>query len=127
MPPKPEAIHLVRLAERDRDAFRVLIAASSVARESAFFHAQQAVEKYLNAVLVTYAVVFRRTHDLLQLANLAGTVPIELPVARDALEKLNPYAVLLRYEDVPIVPPSPEEAHDIVESVRVWAMRQVGM
>ena len=61
------------------------------------FHCQQAVEKYLKAILAVQNQPIPRTHDLEQLNNL---VRAWIPVASDYLEDLRwltTYAVISRY------------------------------
>ncbi len=53
-PPRTEeAAHLLRLASLDEKAFHALLNASKTLTAHALFHAQQAVEKTLKAVLVS--------------------------------------------------------------------------
>ncbi len=60
------------------------------------FHAQQAAEKYLKALLVARASDFPRTHDLVVLARHLGAVaPAELDPAE--LLSLNRYSTEARY------------------------------
>jgi HEPN domain-containing protein len=42
------------------------------------FHAQQAAEKYLKALLVSFQVEFRKTHDIVQLLELVEAVDAQL-------------------------------------------------
>ncbi|OGQ51947.1 MAG: hypothetical protein A3J24_01885 [Deltaproteobacteria bacterium RIFCSPLOWO2_02_FULL_53_8] len=63
------------------------------------FHCQQAVEKYLKAYLVWLDVEFERKHNLgylLDLINEKDPVPDEL---YETLERLEDYAVAVRYPD----------------------------
>lgn len=68
-PQREEAERLLRLARRDQAAFSVLLHASTVAVSVAFFHAQQAAEKALKAVMCLRGIEYRRTHDLEELAG----------------------------------------------------------
>jgi len=67
------------------------------------FHAQQAVEKYLKAFLVSNEIDFRKTHDLDYL--LAECKKIN-PIAFEGieLENLTEYRVGVRYPDDFIIP-----------------------
>jgi HEPN domain-containing protein len=94
-----EVAMLLRLADQDRMAFRTLCANPEIEMRVVGFHAQQAVEKFLKAVLVTRGMVFAPTHDLARLAQALETNGTVLPVAIDALKRLNPYAVAFRYDD----------------------------
>ncbi|OGV70210.1 MAG: hypothetical protein A3K19_16530 [Lentisphaerae bacterium RIFOXYB12_FULL_65_16] len=78
-------------------ALREYRARKHVNHDSACFHAQQCIEKYLKATLVRHRIPFPKTHDLLPL--LAACVPFH-PVWRlwrDDVETLSQYAVLFRY------------------------------
>ena len=59
-------------AERDEQAFRKLAEDPTLHDSLAGFHAQQAVEKALKAVLAHAGVAFRRTHDIAELLDLLG-------------------------------------------------------
>jgi HEPN domain-containing protein len=60
------------------------------------FHAQQAVEKYLKAILQQRGISFPRTHDLVILLQLLEGRQRESPF-RDDAELLTTYAVEFRY------------------------------
>lgn len=68
-PQREEAARLLRLARQDQAAFSALLGAPGVAVAVAFFHAQQAAEKALKAVMCLRALEYRRTHDLEELAG----------------------------------------------------------
>ena len=63
----------------------------------ACFHAQQAVEKSLKAVLSANGIEFRSTHDLVTLLDLLQDNDVPAPPAAEQLDELNPYAVEARY------------------------------
>jgi HEPN domain-containing protein len=100
--PRPEVIDVVRgwvaKAEHDlRNGQYVLGMTDDVCPfDTICFHAQQAVEKYLKALLCWQGTEFYRTHDLTELHFL-------LPKQQrdrfdiDAIAELNPYAVEGRY------------------------------
>ena len=85
------------------------------------FHAQQAVEKAIGAVLVLNGVPFGRTHDLVELGYRAEETVSDLPFAIDRLIRLNPYAVAFRYGEPAVDLLEPEEAGEVVASVMDWA------
>ena len=65
--------------------------------DSACFHAQQCVEKYLKAVLIYQAVVFPKVHDLEILLDLClASFPL-WEAMRNDLQLLTQYAVQFRY------------------------------
>lgn len=95
-----EARRLLRMAERDQRAFLALIGAVTPDDfPAAAFHAQQAIEKSLKAVLCLREIPFRRTHDLLELAGRLAETGLVLPIDDDALLRMTPYAVEFRYDD----------------------------
>jgi HEPN domain-containing protein len=61
------------------------------------FHAQQAVEKGLKAVLVQRGVAFPYTHDLARLITLAKSARLPWPEALEAAAALTVYAAGSRY------------------------------
>ncbi|MFP4496154.1 MAG: HEPN domain-containing protein [Halochromatium sp.] len=88
---------LLLAAERDQQAFDTLAQDPNLHDSLAGFHAQQAVEKALKAVLAHAAVRFRRTHDIAELLDLLEDAGIGPPPHAAHLDELNPYAVEMRY------------------------------
>jgi len=120
-PATPEAEVLLRAAERDYKTFSILRDNPEAPLASTCFHAQQYVEKVMKTVLVTYGAVFRPTHDLEQLAGMLESQNIPMPLPRETILKLNPFAVTVRYDDMEIVTVTLEEVDAMVETVRRWA------
>ncbi|MBU6994069.1 HEPN domain-containing protein [Ferrovum myxofaciens] len=88
------------------------------------FHAEQAVEKALKAVLSNANVVYPRTHNLVMLVELLRQAQQTLPPNADELGQLVPYGVVLRYEELPDDDPplcEPIWFIDIVEQTLAWA------
>ena len=98
-PATAEAKTLLRVAARDCKTFELLRDIPEAPLPSVCFHAQQAVEKWLKAVLVSHGVVFQRTHDLEELAGMLAAQGMPLPLPMEELRKLNPFAVTFRYDD----------------------------
>lgn len=111
-PALEEALRMLRLADSDLAAFKVLHASPDVAPAMAGFHAHQPIEKCLKAVLFAQGISLRRTHDLIELADLLGDSNSGLPLNLDQFALLNPYAVTLRYDDLEVQTLSAEEAGD---------------
>jgi HEPN domain-containing protein len=63
------------------------------------FHAQQAVEMFLKAVLSLRGIGYERTHDIERLASLISEGGVEPPPDLDDLAQLTPWAVERRYGD----------------------------
>lgn len=102
-PPQPARDEARRWVARARDdlAVAVIITNSGAGVSwAACFHAQQAAEKAIKALLVLYGIDFPKTHALTALAML---LPLEAQGAlnSDALAELTPWAVAGRYpEDI---------------------------
>jgi HEPN domain-containing protein len=88
---------------------------------SAKFHAQQAVEKCLKAAIVITDTPAPFTHDLKDLTKLAVSSGLQPPFNPEDLDKLTPYAVMMRYDDEEITILSYSEATRIVNGVYKWA------
>jgi HEPN domain-containing protein len=74
------------------------------------FHAQQAVEKALKAVLSGTGLEYPRTHNLVMLSELLRMAAIDLPPDVDDFGRLVPYGVVLRYGDATTDDPPPMES-----------------
>lgn len=114
----------LRKADLDYDAMRYLLSEGRL-REVAVFHAQQAVEKFLKALLTERQIEFPKVHDLRKLLALVRTVDPELADSLVEIEWLDPFAVEVRYPaDAPEVLPGDElKARDLAERVRTAIRR----
>lgn len=93
------------------------------------FHAQQAVEKLLKAVLTHCGVEYPRTHNLVMLVELLRATPHSQPADADEFHRLVPFAVLLRYEDAAGDEPPPADPRwldAVVSRTMSWADRIIG-
>ena len=111
----------LELADRDIVAFNKMKDDPDFHVTTTCFHAQQGIEKCLKAVLVLHGIAFRKTHDLDELVDLIIARHIPHPFEATTLSVMNPYAVLLRYEDIEFAGVTPVEADRIVVLVRRWA------
>jgi HEPN domain-containing protein len=89
------------------------------------FHAQQAVEKLIKAVLAARGVAFMKSHALSYLIGLVEENEIEAPEELSEADVLSPWAVEFRYEGDE--PPALDRsaALALVEQVRTWAENEV--
>lgn len=62
-PAHEEALKLLHLAQGDRDASVFLLPAEHLRDAAVLFHARQAIEKSLKAVMTAQNVSFGRTHN----------------------------------------------------------------
>ena len=102
-------------------AFLTLCANPAIELRVIGFHAQQAVEKFLKAVLVSRAKIFPPTHDLARLAQTLDATGAALPVTLDALKRLNPYAVAFRCDDRDIHTLTRGEIFAVVNAIASFA------
>ena len=82
------------------------------------FHAQQAVEKAIKAVLSAGSIEYPYTHDLERLLELVAASGRSLPPDRRELPTLTPFGATLRYEET-----APPPAATPVD--RAWAVAAV--
>lgn len=123
--PLEEARTLLKLADRDWEILLVLKNADTVHLSGVAFHAQQLVEKALKAVLASRDQAFDRTHDLIRLARGVEESGLALPVSLDDLGRLNPYAVIFRYDDTDIEIITREQAVELALAIKKWAAQAV--
>jgi hypothetical protein len=81
------------------------------------FHAQQAVEKLIKALLSQLAISFELTHNLERLQIALASSGESLPVTPLALDELNDFAVVYRY-DLLFQLATPDKS-DLIETVRL--------
>lgn len=84
-------------AESDLATARTLVAGPGP-YDTACFHCQQAVEKFMKGFLVARQTIFPFTHDLDELARLCESVEPSLKLQTPAVIALTDYAVGLRYD-----------------------------
>jgi HEPN domain-containing protein len=101
--PSPEHVEyaetLLRLADADLYACRVLADAADLADGAVGFHAQQAVEKALKVAIVLAEAELPRNHDLEQLREQVEATGAHLPSELAGVDWLTPWAVALRYDE----------------------------
>lgn len=124
-PQNEEAEQLLASGQRDLTALLILRRDTESPLEIVLFHAQQAAEKFIKSVLALRGVSFRRTHDLVELHELATQNGITIPASRELLVLLGPYAVEFRYLGIKAPDVSPEEAVEAVKSLQSWASHTI--
>jgi HEPN domain-containing protein len=115
---------LLRKARQDEFALEKLITDPASADEILGFHAQQAVEKTLKAVLILHDVRYPFIHDLKTLVDLLGKSKISFPQQLEEVRRLTPFATVFRYEYLPAEPRRALDrswALELVRHVRAWA------
>lgn len=84
-------------AELDFDTAVHLLTAGGRFGEVVAFHSQQAVEKYVKALLVQFQISFPKTHDLGRLLDSLASHDAQLADALREVEVLTPFGVEGRY------------------------------
>jgi len=91
------------------------------------FHSQQCAEKYLKAFLVAERAYFPKTHDLIELLQLAAVRDPSLELLKPFLSELRPYAVAFRYPDERATPTEARRALRHARRVRERMRHVLGM
>lgn len=114
----------LRKAASDGVALDAALAAGAF--DAACFHAQQAVEKYLKAVLIFMEVEFPFTHNLVRLVELVAGHDPSFRSLLPTVEPLTPYAVEARY-DLDFWPTSEtaQDARSAVATVRTFVLSRL--
>jgi HEPN domain-containing protein len=123
--PRDLALRFLALADRDMKTCRQLSEISDSDDEAIGFHAQQAIEKCLKAVLAGKAIPFRKTHDLVELVDILKDRLQLAPPHVDVLDQLNPFAVTFRYEFLDLEPVNRSQLLKALGAIRQWAERQI--
>ncbi|MCH8343745.1 MAG: HEPN domain-containing protein [Planctomycetes bacterium] len=124
---KPSSREWVDKAEED---YRLMDAAGGLdppAYDGLCFHAQQAAEKYLKAVLAERVTRFPKVHDLTRLLDLIDPAINELTVMRADLDALSRLSVQVRYPGFSADSAKAEEAGRIAATVRRICRRELGL
>jgi HEPN domain-containing protein len=101
---RSQALALLDKARQDLCLLEIAVPSPVVSDEIIGFHAQQAVEKAVKAVLCSRGTRYRRTHDIAELIDLLDDNAIARPGDLDKATSLSPFAVELRYDFVPSEP-----------------------
>jgi len=107
MPPPDRPEVLLHKARQDELVVERLLGDRDVDDDTLGFHAQQAAEKLLKAVLTSRNVDYPRTHNLGVLIELLASNGIELPAELADIDRLTPFGTVFRYDEV-----SPEAGRD---------------
>lgn len=106
---------------------RLLASDPEIDDASVGFHAQQAIEKRLKAVMAFRGLGIEKRHDLGRLLELLERAGVELPPDSDSIDRLTGYAVESRYGD--LMDPGTLERDSViglVDGVGAWAAEQLG-
>jgi len=109
----------IKKAEGDwTSAYREYRARKKPNYDAACFHAQQCAEKYLKAFLQHNEKPFPKTHNLIELLELALPLDSNLELLRDLLVMLNRFAISFRYPGEEANKPQAKKALEALTIVR---------
>lgn len=118
----PDSVRvLVARAESDLRAVDLCMAGVPVPWDVVSFHAQQAGEKYLKALLAQRGIRPPRTHDLRRLLTLCGEHGTDLSELEADCKLLTAYAVDSRYGELRPDAEESEGRDAVAAAVRVCA------
>lgn len=124
--PRAEAEVLIRKADDDANATRLLALNAEISDEIVGFHAQQAVEKWLKAILGSRGIEFEYTHDLRRLIAEVTAALGEFPFDSAEVVALTEHAVPLRYDEILDSEPIDRQATlTLINDVGAWAAAQL--
>jgi len=95
--------------------------------DSACFHAQQCVEKYLKARLQEAGLAFPKTHDLLELLKRVLAVEPAWTSLNPALTQLVSYAIVFRYPGISASKADARKALAACRTVRKPVRQSLGL
>ena len=122
-PPPGSPEDWLAYAESDLNLARLARDREEILQEQVCFHAQQAVEKALKAVLLARRIEFPLTHDIEELLETAEHGGLLVPSEVADAGSLTPYAVAVRYpgHSEAITQADVDEAIRLAEGVVAWA------
>jgi len=126
-PPRPESVTEWMSYARSHLAAARAAVGPGILWEIPCFHAQQAAEKAIKAVLISLAIKPPRIHDIGQLLDLVGP-SLPRPTQVDQSRVLTQYAFVTRYPggDVPVSKSDYREALRLADAVVAWAEKTIG-
>lgn len=108
-------------AAGDEVTLEKLTSDADVPDEVLGFHAQQAIEKLLKAVLAHAGAAPPRSHDLAYLHGLLEETGVDPPAGLEELQALTLWATEFRYEETLGQTLERSRALELVRAVRRWA------
>jgi HEPN domain-containing protein len=84
------------------DQARLLLDDPDINDETLGYHAQQAAEKLIKALLALHGHDYPRSHNIGLLLDLLASHGIALPDRFEAVQTLTPFGTVFRYDDLPL-------------------------
>jgi len=119
------ARQLLDAASNDELMARSLLPVEGVTDAGIGYHAQQALEKAIKAVLAFNGIKFPFTHSLEYLRDTCKESEIELPSTLDGMEELTPFAAAERYGSPTPIGLDRDKALAWASTAVGWAWRQI--
>jgi HEPN domain-containing protein len=117
---------LFRKAENDAKVVRLLAPSEEIDDQAVGYHAQQAIEKWITAVMASRRLPEARTHDLGRLLEVLEAAEIEALPGADWLDSLSTFVVQQRCDELLDVEPLDRKvAVTLVGEVGDWAERLI--
>ena len=119
------SLEWLRYAQSDLELAQIS-APAMVMLEGLCFHAQQAAEKSLKAVLIAFKIPYPKTHSIRKLLDILSE-KMEIPEDLQEAAILNDYAVTTRYPGAvePIEDDEYYQAISLAKAVYTWAVEEV--
>lgn len=123
--PPDHPIEWLRFAKDDLNAARV--GPDLISPEILCFHAQQAAEKSLKAVLIDQSADFPFTHDIGELLTILEGMGVSCVAGSPEANSLTRYAVSVRYPGLaePVTLDEYRDALRLAEGIVAWADGQI--
>jgi len=99
---------LQRKAAQDLAVLDRLLDDAAINDETLGYHAQQAAEKLIKALLALNGHDYPRSHNIGLLLDLLASHGIPLPERFEALQTLTPFGTVFRYDDLPLEADTPD-------------------
>ncbi|MGA8364678.1 MAG: HEPN domain-containing protein [Solirubrobacteraceae bacterium] len=119
------AQRLLDAADNDELMARSLLPVEGVTDAGIGFHAQQAIEKSIKAILALQGIEFPFTHDLDRLSELCAESGVAPPPTLDGAQRLTPFAAAERYGSPIPIELDRDQALRWAAAAVEWARQQI--
>jgi HEPN domain-containing protein len=104
----------IQKARNDLISAKLILNQPEGPSDTACFHAQQAIEKLLKAILTFHGINYPKTHDLVRLLDIVLPFFRQLEEFREKFDAMTDYAVEIRYP-MNAFTPTREEAENALD------------
>jgi len=113
---------LKRKAAQDLAVLDRLLDDDAIHDETLGYHAQQAAEKLIKALLSLHGHDYPRSHNIGLLLDLLASHGIPLPERFEALQTLTPFGTMFRYDDLPLEEDTPDRRSwpPLLHDLQTW-------